>query len=183
MRAIADVIASFGTVEKLCEYWGWEVRPRSKRRPRIFYGTMAGNKEQAGLYRAIFEDLYPYVYRLSVVDPMVNIDGTPRNLTFGTNAPELKRFSKKLRRVVFDPPPTPLQSTDSETIKERFGRPGKKWMFPNFAIEEYQRAQIAKGFKSKKGKWEMRNDDIVIIADADEVPLREVLVGMTLCLF
>lgn len=189
---IDNVVASFGTVDKLCDYWGWAARPADQPRPRIFFGTITGNQDQIATYQTLFQEVYPYVHRLAVLDPMVNFDGTPRNLTFETNSPSLKQFSERLRHVVFETPPWPhsisashLTAQEKDTIQERFRRPGKQPIAAahfNFAIEKYQRSEIARGFKNEKGKWGMQNSDIVLIADSDEIPLREALVGLMECM-
>eukprot|EP00747_Dinoflagellata_sp_TGD_P108097 gnl/TRDRNA2_/TRDRNA2_170313_c1_seq8.p1 gnl/TRDRNA2_/TRDRNA2_170313_c1~~gnl/TRDRNA2_/TRDRNA2_170313_c1_seq8.p1 ORF type:complete len:451 (+),score=47.55 gnl/TRDRNA2_/TRDRNA2_170313_c1_seq8:37-1353(+) len=182
--AIEEVVARFDSREKLCQYWGWQLRPQEKPQPRIFYGTITGNKGQDLLYQTHFAEIYSFVHRIVALDPEVSFLGHPNHLSLNLSLPEYRRFLPKLRQIIFKDPGIvicPGCNYNHTVVKQLFKRPGKPLENLDMAIEEFQRTQIVAGFKNDDGAWELQPSDIVIIADSDEIPLRESLAALLVC--
>eukprot|EP00747_Dinoflagellata_sp_TGD_P081733 gnl/TRDRNA2_/TRDRNA2_161429_c0_seq4.p1 gnl/TRDRNA2_/TRDRNA2_161429_c0~~gnl/TRDRNA2_/TRDRNA2_161429_c0_seq4.p1 ORF type:complete len:441 (-),score=46.29 gnl/TRDRNA2_/TRDRNA2_161429_c0_seq4:38-1360(-) len=164
--AISEVLSKFDNkTEKLCEYWGWTRRSSQRPRPRIFYGMLAGNQGQDSVYAMHFAEVYNFVHRIVAGDPEETQLGMPRNLSLNLSSPTLHRFLPKLRQV---------------RLKAGKRPPGKgDWK--GYEVQMFQRSQIGEGFKGNSGEWEMQAGDIVIIADSDEIPLKETLAALLEC--
>eukprot|EP00928_Gymnodinium_smaydae_P062910 TRINITY_DN46640_c0_g1_i1.p1 TRINITY_DN46640_c0_g1~~TRINITY_DN46640_c0_g1_i1.p1 ORF type:complete len:480 (-),score=56.20 TRINITY_DN46640_c0_g1_i1:12-1418(-) len=187
-HALQDVLDRYGDRDGLCRYFGWKPRPKKQRIPRIFYGTIAGNRGQEEVNEMHFQEVYPFVERIAALDPKMSQIGYPRELTLDMSDPRFSRFREKLRHIVIEHPAPGITlfkwtREEERTARKILSRPGGKSdnIETNRLLETWQRTQIAKGFMNERGDWEMLEDDIVLIADGDEIPLRESLAALKEC--
>lgn len=187
-KSAEDVIKEFGGSKELCDYWGYQPLPADAPRPRIFYGTLAGNEGQDDVYETHFLEISPFVSRIVAVDPRMTFLGFARNQSINMSRPAFERFGEQLVHIVLEHPfpGTSLKQRAgyqemSPEQKNFFLRPGKTPRGGLFQIEQWSRAQIERGFKDSEGRWLPNDDDIVIYADSDEIPMPSILVAMQHC--
>jgi len=102
--------------------------------------------------------------------------------------PAFARFGEQLKHVVLEHPfpGTTLLPRDNYTVmsqeqRDFFLRPGKAPISKEFLIEQWTRSQIERGFRNLENQWIPQEDDIIIVADSDEIPLPSILVAMQHC--
>jgi len=182
-RTPEEAAADFGGVQALCRHWGWEPLPPGAHRPRIHYGTITGNEGQADLYEMHFAEVAPFVDRIVAVDPKMTQLGHPRNVSLDMSLPAFQRFGDKLHHLELENP-LPSGKLVPDLSEDEFNalkRPGKDQPYRGLAIEQWQRAQMERGFKDSQGKWEMDENDIMVVTDSDEIPLRHYLAALRYC--
>ncbi|CAK0859447.1 unnamed protein product, partial [Prorocentrum cordatum] len=181
-RTPEEAAADFGGAQGLCDYWGWPPLAPGARRPRIFYGIVAGNGGQADLYELHFLEVSPFVSRIVAVDPKMTQQGHQRNVSLNMSSPRFRRFGDQLRRVELESP-TGGKTLSQLSVAERSSllRSGREPLNSAFVLEQWTRAQMEQGFKDSHGNWEMEEGDIVIVADSDEIPLRHFLAALQYC--
>jgi len=182
-RTPEEAAADYGGVQGLCGHWGWQPLRPGARRPRIHYGTIAGNGGQSDLYEMHFLEVSPFVERIVAIDPKMTQLGHPRNASLDMSLPGFRRFGDQLRRVELENPITngKLVSDLSEEEFDALKRPGKDQPYRWLVIEQWQRAQMERGFKDSHGEWEMDENDIVVVTDSDEIPLPHFLAALQYC--
>lgn len=181
-RTPEEAAAEFGGVQALCRHWGWEPLQPGAHRPRIYYGTITGNGGQVDLYEMHFAEVSPFVDRIVAVDPKMTQLGHPRNLSLDISLPAFQRFGDQLRHLELENP-MPKGKLVSNLSDEEFKalkRPGKDQPH-GLVLEQWQRAQMERGFKDSQGNWEMDENDIVVVTDSDEIPLRHYLAALRYC--
>ncbi|CAK0810863.1 unnamed protein product [Prorocentrum cordatum] len=182
--AAASVAQEFG-IDGLCKHFGWTARPEGQRRPRLFYCTLVGNNGQQDVYDLTFAEIYPLVDRIVALDPLVTLTGAPRQPSLNMSDARWKRYGDKLRHVVLENPipewnPKLFPKWSSEQ-RDKLSRPGHHQSTDPFILEEWIRAQFQRGLQDSAGTWELHKEDILIVADSDEIPLRESLVALAEC--
>ncbi|CAK0803290.1 unnamed protein product, partial [Prorocentrum cordatum] len=180
----ASVAQEFG-IDGLCKHFGWTARPEGQRRPRLFYCTLVGNNGQQDVYDLTFAEIYPLVDRIVALDPLVTLTGAPRQPSLNMSDARWKRYGDKLRHVVLENPipewnPKLFPKWSSEQ-RDKLSRPGHHQSTDPFILEEWIRAQFQRGLQDSAGTWELHKEDILIVADSDEIPLRESLVALAEC--
>ncbi|CAK0867834.1 unnamed protein product [Prorocentrum cordatum] len=183
--AAASVAQEFGGIDGLCKHFGWTARPEGQRRPRLFYGTVVGNDGQQDVYDLAFAEVYPLVDRIVAVDPLMTQTGAPRQPSLNMSEARWKRYGDKLRHIVLE---SPVQSGThklfpkwSSEQRDKLSRPGHHHGGDLSLLEEWTRAQLQGGLQDSAGAWELHKEDILIVADSDEIPLRESLVALVDC--
>lgn len=169
-QARRDILDEFGGREELCRYFGWPVRSRGSRKPEILYATVVGNRGQQDVYDLHFAEVYPFVSRIVAADPGITFTGPSRNLSLDLAESRWQRYAPKLRHIVLEMSPPP----------EALRRPGHDFD-ARFALEQWTRAQMSRGLQGIGGDWDVQPDDIVLVADSDEIPTRESLLALAEC--
>mmetsp|Transcript_3860 Transcript_3860/g.10135 ORF Transcript_3860/g.10135 Transcript_3860/m.10135 type:complete len:445 (-) Transcript_3860:146-1480(-) len=182
-RTPEEAAADFGGVQALCRHWGWHPLQPGARKPRIHYGTIIGNEGQADLYELHFVEVSPFVDRIVAVDPKMTQLGHPRNVSLDMSLPAFRRFGDQLRHVELENPIRngKLVYSLSEEEFNALKRPGKDQPYRSLVIEQWQRAQMERGFKDSQGQWDIDENDVVVVTDSDEIPLRHYLAALRYC--
>lgn len=177
------VAEEFGGRAELCRYFGWEPRPEAEPRPRLVFATTVGNQGQQDVYELIFAEVYPLVERIVAADPLMTFQGLPRQPSINISDPRWDPYRPRLRHLVLESPLSTSQELEEmgPEMKDALRRPGHKAEKDNFLIEQWVRSQMHRGLRDLAGAWDVRADDILIVADSDEIPLRESLAALLEC--
>jgi beta-1,4-mannosyl-glycoprotein beta-1,4-N-acetylglucosaminyltransferase len=100
-----------------------------------------------------------------IAEMPLTYSGLPKPLHFTKARERFAAFSHKIIHLVVDDPPTPL---DEHGFRATFGRaPGSSASDGAWLREIHQRNALARGFR------DAAPDDVIIMADADEIPRAE----------
>lgn len=181
-RVRQEIIDEFDGVDNLCQYFNWDVRDKGSQRPQIIYATIVGNNGQQDVYDLSFAEIHPLVSRIVALDPAMTQKGANRTLSINLSEARWQRYLPKLRHIVLESPTagTPLELL-SQQQRQSLERPGHALMNHAQHLEQWTRAQLKRGLQNSSGSWDMDPDDILLVADSDEIPLRETLVALVEC--
>jgi hypothetical protein len=167
-----------------CKRFGWPVR--ENRQAKIFYGVVT-NGEDLPLLEAHIRQVYDFVHRFVVVEARVTHTGSDNPYpAIDFTSESFKRFAPKLRNVTYTEAIFKdrfLRECEVERplVRELGGRVDKH-ACTSWARQNGQRKLIAEGFKDlATGVTELSEEDVVMVADLDEVPTRDAMRALSEC--
>lgn len=158
------------SVEPLCRRFGWRPRPSSTHKPRIFYGLQASG--QADVLELHIDEIYPLAYRISIIEVDRLNDGTPRDEPLDFSHPRFQRFADKVRARHVSYNDVAVEAKKMQQTERM------SW---TYATERVQREWLKHGFRGGDGKMEPVPGDVIMVADGDEIPTREVMQALVDC--
>ena len=106
-----------------------------------------------------FNTLNKFVKKFVIAEANYTHNGTKKKLNFDIN--KFKKFKDKIIYIIVDKQPDNiLKILDSETKEQK----GEKLILNGMARDYFQRENLKKGLKN------LKDDDLVVISDLDEIP-------------
>ncbi|KAI4979357.1 hypothetical protein ZWY2020_016110 [Hordeum vulgare] len=145
------------SMTELCALHGWRARASPR---RVFDAVLFNN--ELDILEIRYRELLPYVHKLVILEANATFTGIPKPLSFSEN---LERFAFARSKIVYDRLPVATATPGSRRREEPFDVEARHRRALNALL---RRSGIAAG-------------DVVIMADADEIPSPETVQLLRWC--